>query len=659
MMGLDALDSIPDPLQVMKAFAVNAPVGIQIYNADGYSIYVNEKHTAFFGCPPPPQYCVLNDEIAESQGLLHLIRKAFSGTPAQLPMSWYDPRELTQIDDENIKKFGKRCAIETHMTPVFDKQSKVTHVIFIFKDVTAEMYMQQERAKALKERDDANSLLQSIIDNTQSLVYVKDLAGKFIFANKQYCRTFDKELSEVLGKTGYELFPQNIAEVFSSNDLKVQQSRSYFETEETAIHPDGKQYEYISSKFPLFDSEGVLYGIGGISTNVTARRKLERELNSAKRMESMGLLVGGIAHDFGNILGIVVLHSDLLLCLYRDKMPQIKPSLEIIKAQTLKASSLIRNLLAFGRKNQIETRVLSINSVIQQMQNILIGVMGDDILIEFEFEDPAWLVLADPIHIEQIMTNLCLNARDAMPKGGHLRIRTAHVTLNGEGNNWRIGKPRGEYVELAISDSGTGMSPEVLVQLFEPFYTTKEALRGTGLGLASVMGLVTSNGGDIQVESQPGAGSTFRLYFPRSNLSQIDLAIEPSCTTCTGIGKETILLVEDQVALRTSMAEILKQASYTVIEASNGIEALEILQRGEHSIGLIATDVIMPRLGGADLIRQMRKIPALNKIKVLFISGYSDERLSAHKLHLDTFNFIEKPFSAETLLDKIQRALRS
>jgi len=654
--------NFPDLLPLVKVLAADSPIGIQVYDSEGHSVYTNEQHTKVYGGPPPPTYSVLKDEIVAAAGFMETVRAAFAGKTTELPVIWYDTaslqENLSSKDRDYIQKVGKKCAIAVRLVPVFDDAGNVPYVIFFHNDVTAEVYMKQERERALKERDDAKALVQKVLDQTKAVIYIKALDGKFIFVNEQFCRIFNMSREQILGRTNHELFPKEIADILRANDVHVLNTRSALEIEETVVHSDGKRHSYISLKFPLEDSTGAPQGLGGVSTDITQYRLLEKELSNAKRMETIGILAGGVAHDFGNILTTMVLNADFLLRQHGQPPSELSRSLEKIKTAGQRASLLIKQLLAFGGKRQIEIGVLDLNSILYAMRSILSVAMGED--IQFELNTPAsvWPVLTDPVHFEQILTNLCLNARDAMLQGGTLRISTSNVALNGEGSDWRIGKPHGDFVELRVSDNGTGMPAEVVEQIFEPFFTTKLEGRGTGLGLASVKELIQKNGGDVRVESKVGEGTTFRVYFPRATSDAAIAARTAARGTALEQGSATILLVEDEAILRDTSATILKQAGYTVIEANNGRKGLELWRDGNIAVDLIVTDVIMPGLSGAEMIRLMSEVRPFEKTKVLFVSGYSEKKLSAHDFKQDSLHFLEKPYGADELLIKVQSVLK-
>ncbi|MGZ3695857.1 MAG: PAS domain-containing protein [Bdellovibrionota bacterium] len=658
MTELEVLNNIDDTLQLLKAIIGNAPVGIQICNAAGNPIYVNEQVCRIFGGPPPPGICVLTDEHARAAGYLHLIERAFGGEKVKLPLFWYDPSTLTELPAEMLeyaKRIGKKAAVETELIPTFDKSGKVLHVVFLFKDVTAAIYMNEERQHALKERDDAKMLIQRVLDNTRAVIYMKDMDGRVTFVNGQYLRIFNKTQSQVIGKTDAELFPKEVAMAFRKNDLQVQNTRTHLEIEELAVHADGSVHTYISLKFPLEDSAGKLLGTCGISTDITQHRQLERELSTAKRMESVGLLAGGIAHDFNNILGIILMQVDLLLMKGKISKSELNSALQAIQVAGNRAAMLTRQLLAFGRRQKISPRVIDMGGLVLGMKDMLEKTLGEDVRVFIDIAPDLWPVRVDPSQIEQVLTNLYLNARDAMPEGGTLRISLNNVTRKKEAS--ALGSAKSDFVELLVSDSGIGMEPAVLDRIFEPFFTTKKEGLGTGLGLASVYGIVQGAGGEVKVDSTPGQGTTFRLFFPRASGPIEELAAKPKKGRVSRGAKETILLVEDQEPLRMLTAAFLRESGYKVIEAGDAASALAKWAELSGKIDLVVADVIMPGLSGLEMVQQMLGVENGAPVRALFVSGYSEEKLTGHNFFQEGYHFIAKPYTALELLAKIQEVL--
>ena len=647
-------------LEQFKRIAKHVPIAMQIYDSKGYSAFTNDQHTQVFGCPPPPGYCTLNDSLVEASGNLHLIHAAFEGKPGKLPLFWYNPAHLEGLnasDTQYVGKMGRNCAIETYMIPVLDGSGKVENVIYIFKDVTGELFMQQERERALKERDDAKTLIQNILDQTKAVIYIKDVEGKFIFINAQFCRIFEKSPEDILGKKDHDLFPKEIADEYRKNDLHVQNTHSHIESEETAVHADEKTHTYLSLKFPIRDSTGSLYGVCGISTDVSQHRELEQQLSTAKRMEAVGLLAGGIAHDFNNILAVILLVADTLLIKGTTKETELRKSVDAIKTAAGSAGLLTRKLLLFGRRQLSQPKNTDLGIILSEMKDILSNALGEDIHFSLEVPSDLWPVFVDPVQVEQVLTNLCFNARDAMPKGGELRLSLRNRKVAAGDAKWRIGCPSGDFVELTVSDTGTGIAPEHQERIFEPFFTTKKEAQGSGLGLATVYGIVQGARGDIAVESTLGKGCVFRVCFPKAHGVAAAAPRFDRMETRPHHGKETILLVEDQTMLRQVTVALLRECGYTVIEAKDGKSALAKWKTAGAKVDLVMTDVVMPKMNGADLVRKLSGVKRRRKLKTLFVSAYSGRKLSNHRFPKDGFHFLKKPYTAAELLSKLREVL--
>lgn len=636
----DLFNNIEDPIQLVKAFAAHAPVGVQIYDAEGYTVYTNKQHHEIFGGPPPPDYCVLKDDHVKRNGNLHLVHQAFGGTPTIMPLFWYDPGEL-HGDGLSEESLGKKAAIETHMIPVFDKGGKVSHVMFIFRDVTAQFYWREERARAIKAQADAMTLIRAVLSQTPAVVFIKDTEGRNLFVNEQFCRAFNMSQDEVIGKRDAEFFPAEMANAFRKTDLHVMKAGSHFEFEEKAQHADGTVHEYLSSKFPIRDSEGNLIGVGGISTDISQFRSLERRLNRAQRMEAMGLLAGGIAHDFNNVLGTILLESDTMLMKGSKNQAEWRASVQAIKDAAQGAALLTRQLLAFGRRQSSEPSNVDVKRVLAKTHSILKKSLGEDIRFIVDVDSELWAVRIDPGHMEQILSNLCINARDAMPKGGTLRISARNAE-----------RSDGQFVFLEVADDGEGIDPKLLDRIFEPFFTTKGGGHRVGLGLATVYGIVQGARAEISVESKLDRGTAFRIYFPRApGAAAKDM--EGGETHVAGGGRETILLVEDRTALRKVTAKLLRDQGYTVVESRSGKAALAAWKKHAKAIDLVMTDIVMPGINGIELVRRMkRKRP----LKTLFVSAYSERQPPSDQDHLQ---FLEKPYTANELLSKLRQVLGS
>ena len=386
--------------------------------------------------------------------------------------------------------------------------------------------------------------------------------------------------------------------------------------------------------------------------NVTEQRVLERQFQQAQRMEAVGRLAGGIAHDFNNLLMVIGSSAQMLQEAKQDP-DKVEHYAGIVRNAADKAAGLTRRLLAFSRRQVLHPAVLSLNDVVVDICKLLPRLLGEDIEVVLGLEEDLKNIYADRGQIEQALMNLAVNARDAMPRGGKLTIETQTVELDAQYSRMKAGEiAAGKYIMLAISDTGIGMSLEVQAQIFEPFFTTKEVGKGTGLGLASVYGTVRQSGGFIWVYSEPEKGSTFKLYFPAIEASGDAVKSKAAATPEAG-GSEEVLLVEDEPTLRELTSAFLQSKGYRVLEASNGVQALELC-RMHTSIAVLVTDVVMPELGGPALAAYATKM--VPNLKVVFMSGYTDRAMDQKVLEGGT-EFLQKPFSFDTLARTIRRAL--
>ncbi len=389
-----------------------------------------------------------------------------------------------------------------------------------------------------------------------------------------------------------------------------------------------------------------------VNRDVTERRALENQFRQAQKMEAGGRLSGGIAHDFNNILGVIIGYSEILLERTAKSDERYGYSEEILTSAG-RAASLTRQLLAFSRQQVLELRVLDLNTVIADTEKMLRRLIGEDIELCTTLEPNLPWVKADQGQIEQVILNLAVNARDAMPSGGKLALRTENVVLTRDAHRDSYVVAAGRYVLLSVKDSGTGMPPAIQAQIFEPFFTTKEKGKGTGLGLATVYGVVKQSGGYIEVESEIGLGAEFKIYLP-----QAEGPLEPEVSQGARIelpgGQETILLVEDESALRTMTRSILQNFGYTVLEANDGAQAAAISAQYDGVIHLMLTDVIMPGINGRDLAVQVSA--ARPAIKIVYMSGYTGQ-VPGHGVLPAGSHFLPKPFTRESLVHKLREAL--
>jgi signal transduction histidine kinase/ActR/RegA family two-component response regulator len=395
-----------------------------------------------------------------------------------------------------------------------------------------------------------------------------------------------------------------------------------------------------------------------LAKDVTERKRLEEQFRHAQKMEAIGRLAGGVAHDMNNMLTVINGYSNLL----REEMAPEEPSrnlLEEIRKATERCTSICRQLLAYSRKQVLAPRVLDLNALVRGAERMLSRLLGEDIEFATVTDPLLDRVRADPGQIEQILMNLAVNALDAMPRGGRLTIRTANVVLDEASRHEHTDVVPGAYVLLSVTDTGCGMSEEVQARIFEPFFTTKEVGKGTGLGLATVYGIVKQTGGHIQVKSAVGQGTTFDIYLPAHHdpAEPAEPARTEAVLPVTTEGSEMVLVAEDEDSLRRMIGFALRQQGYTVLEARNGPDALRKSQELTRPLDLLVTDVAMPQMSGRELAQQLTgRFPG---VKVLYISGYTDDVVLRHGLEEAKVNFLHKPFPLTVLARKVREVLDS
>ena len=419
------------------------------------------------------------------------------------------------------------------------------------------------------------------------------------------------------------------------------------------VSVNGKDYQ--AHVAPLTSSNGEIIGCIGMAVDVTERKALEMQMRHAQKMEAVGRLAGGIAHDFNNLLTVITGYSDLTL-LRLDPNDPLRNNLDEVNKACERAAGLTRHLLAFSRKQVLKPKVLNLNSTISEMNRMMPPLIGEDIELVIELSPDLGQVKADSGQIEQIIANLAVNAKDAMPFGGELAIRTSNIVLDEEIARRYESVQSGPYVLLTVSDTGHGMSPETMRRVFEPFFTTKEVGKGTGLGLSTVYGIVKQSGGYVSVDSEVGRGTTFKIYLPQIDEKVSEIETRPTHSALL-LGKETVLLVEDDNQVRSIAAMALEMSGYDVLVAANGEEALPLCERYNSKIDLLLTDVVMPRMSGQELSSRLLKLRP--DTRVLYMSGYSENAIIHHGVMEEGTDFIEKPFSPETLTRKIREVLDS
>ena len=454
------------------------------------------------------------------------------------------------------------------------------------------------------------------------------------------------------------IHPEDVARVRLLLEQAVKKGTPY-ECDHRVIHPDGSERIMHGRGEVIVNSAGQVDRIIGTVQDVTeakrgeeALRKSEAQLRQAQKMEAVGRLAGGVAHDFNNLLTVIGGYSDLMLQRAAADHPD-RRNLEEIQNASQRASALTRQLLAFSRKQVLQFQVLDLNEIVGRMDKMLRRLIGEDIELRAVFGQSLGKVKADPGQLEQVILNMVVNARDAMPRGGKVTICTSNVAVDQTMVYQNRGLEAGEYVMLSISDTGVGMTDEVKAHLFEPFFTTKGIDKGTGLGLATCYGIIRQSDGDIHVYSEANRGTTFKVYLPRTDATT-DPETAPKHLEPPPNGTESVLVVEDEASVRTFAVSVLRERGYRVQEAVSGPEALAIMER-QPDFDLVVTDVIMPQMSGRELYDRVKARGS--NLKVLFMSGYTDDALAHHGVLEEKLSFVEKPFSPARLARKVREVL--
>ncbi len=635
---LDAEEALQKSEERFHELFQNIPsVAIQGYNADGTTLYWNKASEELYGYTADealgrnvadliiaPE---MRDRVAQA-----MRRMAETGIPAP-------PGEifLVRKDGSPVCVFAYIAVVQPH--------GGACELFCVDIDLTAR-----------KQAEESNIRLATAVEQASETIVITNTEGTILYANPAFEKTTGYTRAEAIGRNSRILVSGRHDEGFYRNMWDTIRRGEVWTGHFFNKRKDGTLYEEEATISPVRDHKGTIVNFVAVKRDVTHEIQLEAQFRQSQKMEAFGQLAGGVAHDFNNILGAMMLQTEVT-AMAAGINEEISEGLRQIHASATRAANLTRQLLLFSHKQILQSDDLDLNNVIADLVKMLQRIIGDDMSLQLDFHPHPLVIHADSGMLDQLIMNLVINARDAMPGGGHIHIRTDEKILD-DGEAALIPDAQaGHHVRLTVSDSGCGIAADLLPRIFEPFFTTKEPGKGTGLGLATVFGIVKRHGASITVESEPGQGTTFRILFPTP---VIPAPVKSPAAEKTGPldGSETILLVEDEPALRMLTRTVLNNHGYTVLEAADGVEALEIRKNHRGSINLLLTDMIMPRgISGRALAEKLlEEDPQLH---VIFTSGYSPE-ISSGKLPLVMGrNFIQKPATAAQLLETVRNCLES
>ncbi len=548
---------------------------------------------------------------------------------------------LEPIDLRFRRKGGGEVWVAASTSPVFGERGESEGLLAMCTDITAGRRAAAERAR-----------LSSAVEQAAEAIMITRRDGTIVYVNPAWERLTGYSSSEVLGRT---------PRVIKGDGQDPRVYKELWETilgggvwrgEITNRQKSGELFTWEETITPVRDAAGGITEFIAFGQDISGRRDLEARLRQSQKMEAIGRLAGGVAHDFNNLLTVITGYSERLLGGLAENDPMRKGA-EAIKRSADRAASLTQQLLAFSRRQILTPKVLDLNSVVGNMTKLLQRLIGEDVQLATLPAADLGHVKADPHQVEQVIMNLAVNSRDAMPQGGTLTIQTANVTLDRAMATQHVGLEAGRYVMLLVSDTGCGMSAETQAHLFEPFFTTKPQGKGTGLGLSTIYGIVKQSGGHIWVESEPGRGTTVRIYLPR--IDEPAEVMVPAPVRTAPHGTETILLVEDEDAVRGLLRDILRRFGYTVLDAANGAQAIDACRKYAGEIHLVITDMVMPQMSGwevADAVSALRP-----KARLIYMSGYIEHVVVEEKVLETGVAFLGKPFTPEALGRKVREVL--
>ncbi len=620
--------------KLLRAMLDHTPAIVYAKDLNGRYLLVNRRHEQVFGRTNEETVGKSDDELFPGQQIA-VHRAHDREVLASLKATEYE---------ETVVQEGRLHTYLSVKFPLLDSSGRPFGVCSISTDIS-------DRKEAEEERRELTDRLQAIVQASPVPVIAIDPDGIVTMWNPAAERIFGWSEDEVVGRP-VPFVPDDKREEFRALRERVLRGESLFQLELQRRRKDWTPIVVNLSAAPLRDRGGRIHGIMAVLEDVTERKRLEEQLRQATKMEAIGRLAGGVAHDFNNVLTAIRGYSELLIQDLPRGDRKRRQAEEILKAAE-RAASLTQQLLAFSRRQVIQPKTVDLNALLTNLMGMLQRVIGEDIRLVAHLDPGLWPVMADPGQLEQVVLNLAVNARDAMPQGGVLTIETANVREEASDQSEPAARSPG-VVQLTVRDTGLGMDAGTLARIFEPFFTTKELGRGTGLGLATVYGIVQQSGGTISADSAPGRGTIFTVRFPRAQAPVADIRTHDDQAEVF-TGSETILVVEDEPFVRQFLKELLASRGYDVLEAASGAEALACCEAYSRPIHLLLTDVVMPEINGRQLAQML--VVKRPEMRVLFMSGYTDDAVLRNGVQNHGAAFIQKPYAPEALLRKIREVL--
>ena len=515
---------------------------------------------------------------------------------------------------------------------------------------------ESERQKAFKQAmaqlEESEARFSAFVDNSPTVVFMKDGQGRYVYINKTFERIFHQTLGSFRNKTDADWLPANIAKQVQDNDINIMIKGQSQEVLEMVPTPDGTPHQWLVFKFPFLNTRGEKF-LGGVAVDITEKKNLESQFLRAQRMESIGVLAGGIAHDLNNVLAPVLMVSQLLKMKHSDQ--ESVDLLNTLETSAQRGADLIRQVLTFARGVEGERIELQVSHLIAEIQNMLKETLPRTIEIRTKIAKDLWNIKGIATQLNQVLLNLGVNARDAMPNGGRIEITAENLSI---GESYALLHPEarpGLYVVIAVSDTGTGIPPNIVEKIYDPFFTTKEIGKGTGLGLSTVKGIVKSHEGFIHVYTELGKGTTFKVYL-QAIATKTHAGVESRNAVLPRGNGELILVVDDEAAVRQTMKVTLEKFGYNVLCASDGVDGLTVYVQNQDKVRVVLTDMTMPHLEGTAMIRAILKIAP--DAKIIAISGHFDERKIENLREQGNIKRLEKPFLPEHLLGAVAESLK-